>query len=185
MHGEYERNVLLRLLLAAERASQRRRGGARALGSRRAALIARVHVALVVVADVEYLLTALGCAGEALEAAVRRGTVARDGDDVDVSPAPALVHMAQAAQERGGVVEQRDVDRHLHASVVAPAYCAAAGHTAGRHAYYRVRPRELQYAPQYQLAAAALAGGDAGRHHVGASSQCFYVTHFPAPLSPS
>src|SRR5699024_8644537 len=171
VHREYEGHVFLRLLLAGELAAQRGGGGARALGGGGAALIARVHIALVVVADVEDVLAALRRAGQALEAAVGAGAVAGHGDYVHVLAPHALVHVRDAGEEGGGVVKQGDVDGDLHAAVKVPADDAAAGHAAGGHADDGVFTGDLQYAAQHQLAAAALAGGNAGGDHVRAVSE--------------
>ncbi len=73
--------------------------GARVVRGGRGLLRAGVHVALVVEADVEDVLVALGSRGQALQADVVRAAVPREHDDLRV-PAPA--HVERPAQARGG-----------------------------------------------------------------------------------
>ena len=185
VHRHDERHILLLLLLAVDGRTRGRGGGAGAEGCGGRALIAGVHIALVVIADIEHLRAALGSAREALEAAVSRGAVARDGDDIDVRSALALVHLAHAGHEGRGVVEQRDVNRSGAAVGEVPAVDARAGHAAGRHGEDAVSARNLHDTAENQLAAAALTRGGAGRHDILGLFQNINVRHVPYLLSRS
>jgi hypothetical protein len=77
----------------------------------------RVHVAAVVVADVEHVVVALEHAGQAAEADVGGAAVAALGDDADIAALAFLLldldRRGDAGGDRRGVAEQRMDPRNL------------------------------------------------------------------------
>ena len=88
--------------------TDRRRGrGARGRRRRRGALHAGVHVAFVVVADVEHVIVALEHAGQAAEADIGRAAVAALRDGAHLGAALDAHRRRNAGGDRRGIAEQR------------------------------------------------------------------------------
>ena len=84
------RQVLLLLGLAGDHLAHRSRGGVSEVGRGAGALDTRVHVGLVVVADIDHIVSPLHRSAEALEADVVGSAVSAEGDEfvrrVDLAP---------------------------------------------------------------------------------------------------
>ncbi len=167
----YHEHVLAALGLALPHAAHRRAGGGGEHGCAAAALDARVHVSLVVVAEPDDGLAALRGAAEALEAYVHCASVAAVAGHVDLVclPLPAEGPV-DACLVGGGGSEVGQHPRHLDDASVVDA-------TAVRRVHdYGVRAQRVQEGPDDDAGPAARAAVAARVHAVIA----LYV-HPPRP----
>ena len=113
-HRDQRRALALAEDVAGLRADRRRRRGAGGRRRRARALDAGVHVALVVVTDVEHVVVALEHPGQAAEADVDRAAVAALADDADVVAALGLQRGGDPGRDRGALPNSEWIHGSCH-----------------------------------------------------------------------
>ena len=158
-----------------------RGGGPRARGREPAALRAGVHVRLVVVAQVDEVVVALGRAGERLDADVAGAAVARHREHRHLVVAPGRAQPGGEAGGRGRGRRERDVDpRDLDRR--GRIHAAEHREAARRHRHDHAAVERLGDRAQADADAAAGAGAVAGQD-VLAGGQVDDAGHCAPPVS--
>ena len=157
-------------------------GGPGPLRGGAAALVTGIHIALVIIADVNNLVAALGSAGQALHTGVHGGAVACKGHHIDLA-ADALIVQLDAGQHGGDIIQQGEEHGALGTGLLVPAHNADTAHASGRHCENGVGAHDLHAGAQGQLNIAAHTGRDARRDLIFIGREFFNNIHLSALLT--